>query len=265
MTFTLMPGGQSPVILHVPHSSRRIDADERAGLAVTDRQLKVELDEITDTGTDVIAESARARSDLTPWLVRNDRSRLVVDPERFPDEREELAAVGRGAVYTRLCGGGVLRDDSWTAADTAALMDSHYWPYAHAMTSLTQSLLDSGGRAVIVDVHSYPTTAGEYEQHPRGPRPEVCIGTDSAHTPGWLLDAATTVFSAAGFTVEVNTPFSGCYVPLPLYGDRRVSSVMVEIRKDIYLDSNRALQPPTSRLVNALTELIVKADDVQIE
>ena len=57
--FTIVPGGHaSPFILHVPHSSRTIPADVRAGMCATDAQLAAELDEITDTATDLIAERA---------------------------------------------------------------------------------------------------------------------------------------------------------------------------------------------------------------
>lgn len=239
MAFTCVEGDHlTPVIVHVPHSSRVIGAVERARLAVTDAQLIAELDEITDTGTDVIAELACDQAVQRPWMFRNDLSRLVVDPERFPDAREELAAVGRGAVYTRLAGGGVLRDGSttWSTAETARLMDAHYWPYAEAMTQLTRERLAACGRAVIVDVHSYPVEAGKYEKYPHGPRPQVCLGVDVVHTPSRLLDAAAGFFRDAGFEVDVNTPFTGCYVPLPLYGDERVEGIMVEIRKDTYLD-----------------------------
>ena len=163
--FTIVPGGHaSPFILHVPHSSRTIPADIRAGMCATDAQLAVELDEITDTATDLIAErTAAATVELhavepraddaspatgrpTPWIFRNDLSRLVIDPERFPDDREELNAVGRGAVYMKLCDGSDLRDPAtFRPADMDALMDRFYHPYAAAMTVLTRNRLDATG------------------------------------------------------------------------------------------------------------------------
>lgn len=234
--FKVTPGAlASSVILHVPHASRTIPDDVRARMVATDDQLTAELDTITDTGTDGIAADAARHARTRPWVLTNRLSRLVIDPERFPDEREELNRVGRGAVYTRLCTGEPLRGPGWTPEDDSMLMDRWYWPYAAAMTQLTRETMSAaGGVATILDVHSYPAEPGTYEVH-RGPRPEVCIGTDPTHTPDWLTAAATRVFAEAGFTVDTNTPFSGCYIPLPYYGNPQVRGLMVEIRKDVYL------------------------------
>lgn len=205
-------------------------------MCATDAQIAAELNEITDDATDLIATVASRAAKPTPWLFRNDLSRLVVDPERFPDEREELAAVGRGAVYTSLADGNPLRNPgSFTAADSAELMERFFHPYAAAMAEVTGARLAATGRALIIDVHSYPRFKSAYELSD-GPRPDICIGADDTHTPEWLLDAAVEVFRAAGFEVGVNSPFAGTYIPLPFYGDARVSGLMVEIRKDVYLD-----------------------------
>jgi N-formylglutamate deformylase len=89
----------SPVILHVPHASSTIPAYIRAGIVLDDAALAAELATMTDAHTDRIALAAAARVTPRPWLFVNRLSRLVVDPERFPDDREEMRAVGMGAVY----------------------------------------------------------------------------------------------------------------------------------------------------------------------
>lgn len=55
---------------------------------------------------------------MTPGLVVvvNQLSRLVVDPERFPDDGEPTTAFGRGAVYTRTCAGSRLRAEPYPHA-----------------------------------------------------------------------------------------------------------------------------------------------------
>ncbi|CAM5294113.1 N-formylglutamate amidohydrolase [Streptomyces hirsutus] len=101
-SYALLPGaGDSPVILHVPHSSREIPAEVRSGIVLGDAELERELDHITDAHTAAIAEAAAEAAGITPWRFVNGLSRLVIDPERFPDEREEMLASGMGAVYTR--------------------------------------------------------------------------------------------------------------------------------------------------------------------
>ncbi|WP_307847911.1 N-formylglutamate amidohydrolase, partial [Streptomyces durocortorensis] len=100
--FTLTPGAaDSPVLLHVPHGSRHIPRHVRAGITLDDAALERELDHITDAHTAELAAAAAQIAPTAPWRFVNNLSRLVVDPERFPDEREEMLAVGMGAVYTR--------------------------------------------------------------------------------------------------------------------------------------------------------------------
>ncbi|GIF89362.1 hypothetical protein Cch02nite_28060 [Catellatospora chokoriensis] len=221
----------SPVVLHVPHSSRQISGPARASIALDDTALVAELDHMTDAHTDLIAARAAGAARARPWTFVNEWSRLVVDPERFPDEREEMAAVGMGAVYTRTSHGQRLRPDD--PAFAQRLLDAHFHPYAQAMTDLVDERLAATGRAIVVDVHSYPALALPYELHGDGPRPEICLGTDGTHTPPWLRDAAAKAF--AGYEVGFDSPFAGCYVPLKHHGtDERVSALMVEIRRDLY-------------------------------
>ncbi|MET9390201.1 N-formylglutamate amidohydrolase [Streptomyces sp. NPDC006624] len=229
-SFELLPGaGSSPVILHVPHSARDVPRDVRAGIALDDGELARELDHITDAHTARIAEVAAGLAGVTPWRFVNRLSRLVVDPERFPDEREEMRAVGMGAVYTRTTHGEVLRPDDF---ETGPLVERYFLPYARAMTRAVADRLAATGRAVIIDVHSYPSRRLPYELHGDGPRPAVCLGTDPFHTPAGLLAAAREAFGETG----LDSPFSGAYVPLEFHGRRpEVSALMVEIRRDTYM------------------------------
>ncbi|MEW1685053.1 N-formylglutamate amidohydrolase [Streptomyces sp. NPDC093594] len=232
-SFDLLPGDPaSPVILHVPHSAREIPADVRSGIVLDDAALERELDHITDAHTASIADAAARAAGVTPWRFVNRLSRLVVDPERFPDEREEMLAVGMGAVYTRTTHKDELRPDGF---DAAPLVERYFHPYARAMTEAVAGRLAATGRCVIVDVHSYPSAPLPYELHAEGPRPEVCLGTDPFHTPPALLAAAREAFAPCGET-GLDSPFAGTYVPLEFYGRRtEVSALMVEIRRDTYM------------------------------
>ncbi|MEV5517136.1 N-formylglutamate amidohydrolase [Streptomyces flaveolus] len=259
-TFELLPGAaHSPVILHVPHSSREIPADVRPGIVLDDAALERELDHITDSHTAEIAEAAAGLAGVTPWRFVNRASRLVVDPERFPDDREEMTAVGMGAVYTRTTHREVLRADG---TDPEPLLERYFRPYARAMTEAVTARLAATGRAVIVDVHSYPTEPLPYELHGEGPRPPVCLGTDGFHTPPELLAAAREAFAACGET-GLDSPFSGTYVPLDFYGKRgEVGALMVEIRRDTYMtEPGGPAGPGLSRLAASLAALVDAVSD----
>ncbi|QGV82164.1 N-formylglutamate amidohydrolase [Streptomyces ficellus] len=253
--FRLHPGAPgSPVVLHVPHSSRVVPGDVRAGIVLDDRALAEELDHITDAYTERIAATAAGAARVAPWRFVNGLSRLVVDPERFPDEREEMLAVGMGAVYTRTTHREVLRPDD---TDARPLIDRYFRPYAEAMEAAVAERLAAVGRVVVVDVHSYPAKVLPYELHGDGPRPPVCLGTDSFHTPDGLLDAARRAFGGFGGT-GLNSPFGGTYMPLRYYGrEPRVSALMVEIRRDLYLDERGAPRDEgVAALARALAGLV---------
>ncbi|MEU3464860.1 N-formylglutamate amidohydrolase [Streptomyces sp. NPDC006733] len=246
---------RSPVVLHVPHSSRTLTPTARERVLLDDPALERELDHMTDAHTDLIAGQAAAAASVTPWTHRNLLSRLVVDPERFPDEREEMRAVGMGAVYTRTSHGERLRPDD--PGHEGELLSAHFVPYADAFTRLVDARLAATGRAVVIDVHSYPSRALPYELHANGARPAVCLGTDEHHTPPWLLDAARSAFAGCG-ELGLNTPFAGCYVPLKHYARTpEVSALMIEIRRDLYMtEPGGAPTDGLATVARALTALV---------
>lgn len=258
--FRLLPGAdRSPVLLHVPHSSREIPEAVRGGIELDDRALRIELDHITDAHTaELAAAAADGATVITPWRFVNELSRLVIDPERFPDEREEMLAAGMGAVYTRTTHRERLRHPDVAAQP---LIDRYFHPYAEAMTAAVADRLAAVGRVVIIDVHSYPTEPLPYELHGDGPRPPICLGTDDFHTPPELLALARKAFAGFGGT-GIDSPFAGTYVPLRYYGkDPRVSALMIEIRRDVYMSEPggppgaglTALATALARLVDALS------------
>lgn len=255
LPFRLVPGAVgSPVLLHVPHSSRVVPKEVRGGIVLDDAALETELDHITDAHTAELAARACAAGATAPWRFVNGLSRLVVGPERFPDDREEMLAVGMGAVYTRTTHREQLRA---SGLDPGPLLDRYFHPYARAMTAAVDERLAATGRAVVIDVHSYPTTALPYELHGAGPRPPVCLGTDGFHTPPGLLARAEAAFAGFGGT-GLDSPFPGTYVPLKHYGkDRRVSALMIEIRRDLYMsEPGGPSGPGLDALASALAELV---------
>lgn len=253
-TFETIPGDeQSPVILHVPHAATAIPDNVRRGIVLTDDEFAAELVAMTDADTDLIATGAADLATVRPWTFTNQLSRLVVDPERFPDAREEMNASGMGAVYERTSTGSSLR--TLTSFDRDALIAEYFTPYAEGIAALVRDRLIACGRVTIIDVHSYPKESLPYELHADGPRPQICIGTDEFHTPGALVDAAVSGFSRVVSAAEIrlNSPFGGCYVPLDQHKqNREVHALMLEIRRDVVASRLNDLVASMAALVNAL-------------
>jgi N-formylglutamate amidohydrolase len=217
----------TPVILHAPHGGRIIPPERLGSYLISPPELEVEKDAMTDHHTDTLVAAITGAS-----AIINSMSRFAVDVERFPDETEEMNAVGMGVLYTHGSRGQEIRRVS--AADEASLLE-FFAGYSRRFTDLVDATLAQHGRAVIIDVHSYPQRELPYELHGGAARAPLCIGSDPFHASAPLLRTVTESF--AGLESAANTPFAGSYVPLKHYRtDARVSSVMLEFRRDVYLD-----------------------------
>ena len=128
------------------------------------------------------------------------------------------------------------------------------------MADLVDDRLAATGRAVILDLHSYPEDPLPYELYPHDERPVICLGTDAHHTPGWLIEAAGEAFASLG-GVAINQPFRGTYVPLRHYRrDDRVSSLMLELRRDAYLRSDGTpIDAAIERFARAAARLVERS------
>lgn len=235
----------SSVVLHVPHAATTIPPWVRSKILLDDAALARELELMTDAQTDLIALVAAEDAGIRPWVLRNALSRLVVDPERFPDpEQEPMAApeIGMGAVYTKTAHLDRLRDHDREHEEQ--LLEQYFRPYARGLSDVVGAALQTVGRVTIIDVHSFPAQELPYERlhHADAARPTLCLGVDEFHTPPWLVDAALGAFSVVK-SIGINEPFAGTYVPLEFYGvEPQVTSIMVEIRRDTYVDDPTAIQ-----------------------
>ena len=257
--FELIAGSpDSPVVIHVPHSSTVIPPWVRARITLDDTDLHSELQAMTDADTDQIAELASRVCPVRPWIFVNRLSRLVIDPERFPDPDVEPMArpeIGMGAVYTRTSDLRVLR-----LADTAhhnELLTRYFDPYAVALSEVVDGRLRSLGRATIIDLHSFPEMELPYEalHHGGADRPELCLGTDDFHTPINLIDSARQSFASIG-RVGLDQPFAGTYVPLKHYrSDPQVTSIMIELRRDQYVGSTSSTQAIADMLADFINSV----------
>jgi N-formylglutamate amidohydrolase len=221
----------TPLLVHLPHDSAVIPAAAAADFLVSSAELARERLRLTDWHTGPLYAEGLASEDL----VRAEVSRLVVDVERFPDDRDEpCAKVGMGATYLRTCEGRPLR--ALSPPRRAELLDLYYWPHHRALDEAAAERLARFGRCLILDAHSFPTGPLPTQVDFSAP-PEIGIGTQEGHTSAGLRALAEGFFRAHGFVVGVDVPFRGAIVPNRFFGrDARVQSVMIEVRRDLYMD-----------------------------
>lgn len=264
--FEVVGTGALPVVVHVPHAGLHIPPEVRDGIVLDDDALRGEQRAITDHRTDALAAGA---AEAGARVFVNRLSRLVIDPERFPDPDDEvMAQVGMGPVYVSTTDRGVLRRP--TAAQRQGLLDRWFAPYADALADEVDAIVARHGHCVVVDLHSFPSRRLAYELGGEE-RPEVCVGTDDVHTPEWLARIVEEVASGNGYATARNTPFAGTYVPMRRWGSADVASVMLELRRDLYMDEDpassgisgahpwaraAALEPDVAWFVTAVVEAI---------
>ena len=223
--------GRDAAVIHLPHASTVIPDDVRDQFSLTDAELSDEVRIMTDHLTDELFSAPGAAA------IRFPVSRLVLDPERFEsDDQEIMAGLGMGVVYTRTSRGSPLRR-TLTPQEREQLLERWYRPHHADLTAAVAAAVVKRGRCLVIDAHSFPPHPLPYELDQDPSRPDICIGTDKFHTPAWLAELATTQCQEAGWTVEVNRPFAGALVPMAYYGvDARVSAIMIEVNRGLYLD-----------------------------
>lgn len=252
--------GDSPVLIHVPHAGLHFPAAAATALR-DDLDLGTEVRRIADLHMDrllaMICESLD-EAGIVPTTVVSPNSRLFMDPERFPDEREEMNAVGMGVVYQNGVDGRPLYGSPLSEAVREARIREYYEPYTRALVRESAAALGRFGRLLFVDLHSYASTALPFEIHKDEARPPLCIGLDhSIHDP----DADVLAALGARFDSAVDQPYHGTYVPAPWYRrDPRLRSVMLELRKDQYMDEHSfALADDAVAVARRIAEWIVLA------
>jgi N-formylglutamate amidohydrolase len=219
------------MILHIPHSSRNIPEALRGQFVLDDHALEQELARVTDAFTDelfICPDACRVVFEV---------SRLVVDVERFPHDRDEpMSRVGQGMIYTKTCLGEPLRRE--LSPEERRFLKSEYYVRHHELLrrAVLEELL-ARGKALIVDCHSYPGQPLPCDVSQDENRLDFCIGTDTFHTPPALLQAVQSAIRGKGYSVGINSPYSGTLVPSAYYRKNpNVRSVMIEVNRKLYMD-----------------------------
>ena len=219
------------IVLHIPHASKKIPDEYFQYFTLSKKDLQFELLKMTDHFTDELFDVLGDNIHQLKFPI----SRLLVDVERFEtDDLEPMSKVGMGCIYEKTHDGKTLKN---VEIIKDALIKNFYNNHHEKLTKIVDKKLIENNKVLIIDCHSFPKYPLPYEFNQEMDRPEICIGTDNFHTSEKLRNYFGELFEKSNFTVKYNAPFKGSIVPLKFYNkDKEVQSIMIEIRRDLYMD-----------------------------
>ena len=241
------------IVLHIPHASKNIPDEYIKYFTLSKKDLQIEILKMTDHFTDELFDVSGDNIHQLKFPI----SRLLVDVERFEkDELEPMFKVGMGCVYEKTHDGKPLK----LVKDIKdELINKFYKIHHENFTKIVDAKLMKNNKVLIIDCHSFPKHPLPYELNQETNRPEICIGTDSFHTSEKLKKSFGQLFEDLNFTVKYNEPFKGSIVPLKFYNKEiRVQSIMIEVRRDIYMNEQSGEKNSNFYNIKSVLEKIIK-------
>ena len=243
------------IVLHIPHASKHIPNEYIKYFTLSKKDLEIELLKMTDHFTDELFDVSSDNIHQLKFPI----SRLLVDVERFEkDELEPMSKVGMGCVYEKTHDGNSLKN---VANIKDELIYKFYKKHHEHFIEIVDKKLIENNKVLIIDCHSFPKHPLPYELNQAMDRPEICIGTDSFHTSEKIKKSFGQLFEDLNFTVKYNEPFKGSIVPLKFYNKEiRVQSIMIEVRRDIYMNEQSGEMNSNFYNIKSVLEKIIKTN-----
>jgi len=248
-----------PFIISLPHCSKRIPADIRPALALTEEEIM--------TSVDIGSEEIFGRLPAT-GVLRAEWSRLVVDLNRDSRRLDDKGLVPRLDYQGRL----VYREGMYP--DGSALEERvarYYLPFHRAMVEML-ALPDVMG---LLDCHSMNGVGPARAPDAGRGRKDVVLGNNGdargeevrdrgrLTCPRRVIAAARAAFEGEGFSVSLNEPYSGGFITTT-YGRRLVEegkmAIQVEINQALFVDSHgkRVLPQPLEAVRDRVSKAFEK-------
>lgn len=228
------------MLLHIPHSSSYIPEQYLDQFTISKNQLDDLSNFLSDLDTDVVFGNNAYPKLKFPY------SRVFVDVERF-EENEPMEKYGMGMFYTKDHRGNNIRRKLSNLEK--AKLKCYYDNHQHTFSKLVESEIERYSTCNIIDCHSYPTRPF-FENEEWEESPQVCISTNKEQVNKDILNFAKDHLSNKNIDWKVNTPYEGSFIPKQFIGDCRVTSLMLEIRRDVL----NSLKEPIQELLEKIND-----------
>ena len=217
-------------VFHIPHDGYDRPAELMRSVCISEDDFDYYDAVMSDVGISGFIPRAHYTGSN---VVRFDVCRILCDVERFIGPQEVMEQYGMGFCYERAYDGTKIKH----VTDELRKKTLVYYNEHHARMD---RLCDRHERILLFDLHSYhdEIVPAAFLQ-PGRKTPDLCIGADDRFTPPALMEILRRRFEEAGFSVAVNDPYSGTFVPnavLSGASECDLVSVMLEFHKRTYCD-----------------------------
>ena len=244
--FETLSGANRKLLLICDHASNALPPDfGRLGLPESEFRRHIAYDIGAAGVTRRLADKLDAPAILSGF------SRLLIDPNRGPDDP---------TLVMKLSDGAVIPDNARiTPPGVEERLRQFHAPYHAAISAFLDEALDTGEAPAILSVHSY-TPAWKEVARPW----QVALLWDKDDRLAGPMIAA---LEAEGFTVGDNEPYDGALENDTLYRHgtmRGIAHALIEIRQDLISDAE-GQEEWAERLARILPPILTQPDIHRIE
>lgn len=254
----------TPVVVSVPHAGTLVPDEDAAVLAISGQALLRDADlhvEKLVSGVNalgvVVVEALVSR-----YVVDINRAPDDVDREVCPEQPRPARPSARGLCWRTTTDGGPVLRRALTLAEVNGRRSRIHSPYHEALETLLEERRQRFGFAILLDMHSMPSTGRPGHTDPGARRADIVPGDVRGASCSPRLSALVgDHFARRGYSVRANDPYMGGYVTRQ-HGKpaRGVHAIQVELNRDLYMnettfafldDKARPLQEAIAALVAA--------------
>lgn len=222
-----------PLLVSIPHASSQIPKEVESIVGLSPEEIR--------SYTDLYTDRIFTMDDV--HLVQADFSRVIVDPNRAPDDisKEYREAAEGVTVHTTWDGKKVYREEP-SEDQVRLLIERYHDPYHEKIDAAMPDV------RFLIDCHSFLPIGPKLKADSGEPRPDVNIGNmnysscSREHTV-FFRD----FFVEHGYTVSINFPYVGKYI-LGHHCHRRrippflVPGIQIELNQGLYVKPD-SLEP----------------------
>lgn len=237
-------------LIHLPHCGTAIPDIYTSDYLLSKDELSNNIYQYADLYTDTLFGNLYKKYDG----VKSNYSRLFFDPERFGDDSQEPMhqKFKLGWFYEN----SILEHKPLRIVKNKDKIRTYFDNHHKLLNQLTQEKLDKYDKCTIIDCHSFSNE--RYWFHNDIELPDICIGFEDFHVDKTLVENIKNIFQ--NYNISINKPYGGSLVPTNYWNkDKRVKSVMIEINKKLYLQSDNITKNKNfNKIQLLLTQLAIK-------